>query len=468
MKRREFIRCAAGGAASVAVPALAAQGTGAKRPNIVLIMADDMGFSDLGCYGGEIETPNLDRLAAGGLRFSQFYNNALCGPSRASLMTGLNPHAVGIGDRWTGLLKPNCVTLAELLKQAGYSTNAIGRLDMTTADTWHDPKMLGRHLDHFFGSTGHTGPGNYFKGVRASPFWLDGKPYAFPAEGFYKTDAITDQAVKFIAEAARKGQPFFLYAAHYAPHWPLHAKPGDIAKYRDTYRNLGWDALRARRRKRLIELGLIDAKCRLTRRDRRVPAWKDASHKDWEAERMAVYAAQVDCLDRNVGRVLRAVREAGAEENTLVFFLSDNGASHQTWGRSLDQKGQTWRLDGTPTKVGSKPSVQPGPADHFVCYGPPWANVSNAPFRNYKATVHEGGISTPLIIRWPQVVNKGNAITHQVGHITDIMATCLDVAGVEYPAAFSGRKVLPLEGKSLLPVLRGRQRKGHEAICWDL
>ena len=202
-----------------------------------------------------------------------------------------------------------------------------------------------------------------------------------------------------------------------------------------------------------------------------MPAWKKASHKDWEAERMAVYAAQVDCLDRNIGRVLRALREAGAENNTLVFFLSDNGASHQTWGRSLDQKGRTWRLDGTPTKVGSKPTVQPGPADHFVCYGPPWANVSNAPFRNYKATVHEGGIATPLIVRWPQVISKGDAIAHQVGHITDIMATCLDVAGVEYPAAFTGRKVLPLEGKSLLPIFHNRPVGGmspSRVLCWDL
>jgi len=372
------------------------------------------------------------------------------------------------GGRWTGLLRGNCVTLVELLKQAGYSTNAVGRLDMTTADKWHDPKMLARHLDHFFGSTGHTGPGNYFKAVRTAPFWLDGEPYKIPAKGYYRTDAIADYAVRFLREAAKGSRPFFLYCGFTAPHWPLHAKPQDIAKYRERYRKLGWDEARARRHKRLIELGLVDRKWKLTPRDPRVPPWKTAKHKEWEAERMAVYAAQIDCLDQGIGRILNTLRKAGAEQNTLVFFLSDNGASDQTWGGSLDSKARTWRLDGTPTKVGSKPGIQPGPADSFVCYGPPWANVSNTPFRQYKATVHEGGIATPLIVRWPQVIAKGGAVTRQVGHITDLIATCLEVAGVDYPAKFRGRTVVPLEGKSLLPVLRGRQREGHEALCWEL
>jgi arylsulfatase len=462
------MRCAAGGAAAVAVPALAAQGTGAERPNIVLIMADDMGFSDLGCYGGEIRTPNLDRLAAGGLRFAQFYNAALCGPSRSALMTGLHSHQVGIGGRWTGLLNNRCVTLPELLKQAGYATYVVGRLDMVTADNWHDPRMIHRHVDRFFGTIGYTGPGNYFKAVRNGSCFLDGKPHPIPSEGFYKTDAITDYAVKFIAEAARTREPFFLYAAHYAPHWPLHAKPEDIARYRDTYRKLGWDELRARRHKRLIELGLTDAKWPLSPRDRRVPPWKDARHKQWEAERMAVYAAQIDCLDQNVGRLLQALRSAGVEQNTLVLFLSDNGASDQVWTRPLDRKGKTWRVDGTPTRLGNTPTISPGPADTFVTCGPPWANVSNAPFRHHKSRVHEGGIATPLIVRWPKVIKKGGAITHEAGHIFDLTATCLDVAGVAYPATFRGRDVRPLEGKSLLPVFEGKPRKGHDSLCWDL
>ena len=449
-------------------PALADETKGGKRPNIVLIMADDMGFSDLGCYGSEIRTPNLDRLAAGGLRFAQFYNCALCGPSRAALMTGLYPHQAGVGENWTGLLSRRCVTLPELLKHAGYSTSVVGRLDMVTADNWHDPKMIGRHVDRFFGSTGHTGPGNYFKAVRGSPFHLDGKPYEMPSEGTYKTDAITDHAVKFIGEAARGGKPFFLYAAHYAPHWPLHAKPEDIAKYRDTYRKLGWDALRARRYKRLIELGLIDARSPLSPRDRRVPPWKDARHKDWEAERMAVYAAQIDCMDQSIGRILQALRQAGVERNTLVLFLSDNGPSDQAWASPLDRKGSPWRLDGTPTRAGNKAAIMPGPADTFVTYGPPWANVSNTPFRLYKGCSHEGAIATPLIAYWPEAIKQRGAITPQVGHIIDLMATCLDVAGVRYPAAFRGRQVLPLEGKSLLPIFEGKRREGHDALCWAL
>ena len=471
MNRRELIRSLAGGAAALAVPvrpASSGPAPGAKRPNIVLIMADDMGFSDLGCYGGQIRTPNLDRLAAGGLRFAQFYNCALCGPSRAALMTGLYPHQAGVGERWTGLLNPRCVTIVELLKRAGYATNVVGRLDMVTAENWHDPQRIRRHADHFFGSTGHVGPGNYFQAVRDTPFYLDGEPYPIPPQGFYKTDALTDHAVRFIGEAAKKGRPFFLYAAYNAPHWPLHAREADIARYRRTYRQLGWDQARARRHQRLIELGLIDPRCPLAPRDCRVAPWKDAPHPQWEAERMAVYAAQIDCMDRNIGRILEAIRNAGAQRNTLVMFLSDNGPSDQVWSRPLDRKGRPWRLDGTPTRVGNNPAITPGGADTFVTYGPPWANVSNTPFRLYKGTSHEGGIATPLIAYWPQTIQRGGAITRQVGHIIDIMATCLDAAGVEYPTAFGDRKVLPLEGRSLLPILRGKRRKGHQALCWQL
>jgi len=437
------------------------------RPNIVLIMADDMGYSDIGCYGGEIRTPNLDRLAAGGLRFSQFYNCALCGPSRASLLTGLFNQQVGV-QRWTGLLNDRCVTVVELLHQAGYSTHVVGRLDMVTADDWHDPRKIARHVDHFFGSTGHTGPGNYFKPVRGVSFFLDGQPYEFPADAAYKTDLITDYAVRFIGEAVGKRKPFFLYVSHYAPHWPLHAKADDIAKYRDLYAELGWDELRTRRYRRLIELGLIRDTWSLTARDRRTPAWQDAPHKRWEAERMAVYAAQIDCLDQNVGRILEALGSAGVEQNTLVLFLSDNGPSDTVWSRPLDRPCSPWRLDGTPTKSGNSPTVMPGGPDTFVTCGPAWANVCNTPFRQYKATSYEGGIATPLIARWPRVIERGGQITHQLGHINDIMATCLDAAGVTYPSRFRQRKVLPLEGKSLLPVFRGKKGGGHEVLFWNV
>ncbi len=434
------------------------------RPNIVLIMADDLGYSDIGCYGGEIPTPNLDRLAADGLRFSQFHNCALCGPSRAALMTGLQPHQVGVSG-WTGLLNDRCVTAFELLKRAGYATYAVGRLDMTTAENWHNPTNIAHCVDRFLGSTGHTGPGHYFEAVRDCPFWLDGQPFT-PPDGAYKTDLITDYAVEFLAEAATKSKPFFLYVAQYAPHWPLHAKPRDMARYRDLYRNLGWDEARARRYQRLVELGLIDKDCRLSPRDPRVPAWADAPHRDWEADRMAAYAAQVASLDQSVGRILDALRRANALTNTLILFLSDNGASDQELTHPLDKPGTTWRLDGTPTKVGNKPTHAPGSPDTFVTGGPPWANVSNTPFRQHKSTNYEGGIATPLIACWPRVIKQAGEITHELGHITDIMATCLDVAGVAYPTEFKGRKVLPPAGRSLLPVLKGGKCDGQRAMFW--
>ena len=434
------------------------------RPNIIVILADDMGFSDAGCYGGEIQTPNLDQLAAGGLRFSQFYNCALCGPSRAALMTGLYPSQVGMFN-WTGKLNNRCVTLFELFKRAGYQTGAVGRLDMVTAEDWQDPACVARYVDHFLGNAGGGGPGHYFKAVRTMKTFVDGQPFTLP-ENCYKTDLITDFAVKFIAEAATKPQPFFLYVAEYAPHWPLHAKEQDMAKYRDLYRKLGWDEARSQRHKRLIELGLISKDTPHSPRDARVPAWPDAPHQEWEAERMAAFAAQVDSLDQSVGRIMEALRRAGADKNTLVLFLSDNGASDQPGPRALDKPGETWRLDGIPTRAGNTPDIPPGKPDTFVTGGPPWANVSNTPFREHKQTNFEGGIATPLIAWWPGVIQNAGSITHQTGHIADIPATCLDAAGVAYPDGFNGREVLPMEGRSLLPVLKGGEGDGHKTLCW--
>ncbi len=378
-------------------------------------------------------------------------------------MTGLHPHQVGIFN-WTGLLNDRCVTAFELLKGAGYATCAVGRLDMVTADDWHDPTMIQRYVDRFLGSTGHTGPGNYFKDVRNTQFYRDGRAFSLP-EGAYKTDLITDFAVEFIGEAAAKQQPFFLYVAQYAPHWPLHAKPADMAKYRELYRKLGWDEARSRRYQRLVESGLIGAESRLSPRDERVPAWEDADHKPWEAERMAAYAGQVDSLDQSVGRIMDALRRAQADDNTLVIFLSDNGASDQPVG-ALDKPGQTWRSDGTPTRVGNRPDIPPGGPDTFVTGGPPWANVSNAPFRRHKQSNHEGGIAAPLIAWWPGAIKQAGAISHEPTHITDVTATCLDAAGVEYPAQFHGRQVLPLAGQSLLTIFQGGQIAGPRTLCW--
>lgn len=427
------------------------------RPNIVIILADDMGFSDLGCYGGEVRTPNIDRLAAEGMRFTQFYNCALCGPSRAALMTGRHPHRAGI-TQWTGLLNDGCVTLFELLNRSGYETCAVGRLDMITAEDWHDPARLSRHVGRYFGTTGHQGPGNYFADVRNTAFYRDGKPYSIP-EGGYKTDLITDYTLEFLRQRD-KSKPFLLYLSHYAPHWPLHAKEADIAKYRKLYRDLGWDAAREQRLKRLIETGVLPASTKLAPRDPAAKPWSEAGHPGWEVERMAVYAAQIDCLDQNVGRVMETVRGT----NTLVFFLSDNGASDKAVGQ-LDKNGRTWRSDGKRTRVGNKPDIMPGPGDTFVTAGPAWASLSNTPFRSHKQTNYEGGISSPLIAWWPGVVKAGQ-ITTQLSHITDIPATVLEAAGVKHPGGFDGRSVAPMDGGSLLPVLQGGTRDGHDSLCW--
>lgn len=434
-------------------PALAAD----TRPNIIVIMADDMGFSDPGCYGGEIQTPNLDRLAAEGMRFTQFYNCALCGPSRAALMTGLHPHQAGI-TQWTGLLNDRCVTMFEVLNRAGYETCAVGRLDMLTAEDWHEPRNLSRHVGRYFGTTGHQGPGNYFADVRNTAFYRDGEPYSIP-DGGYKTDLITDFTLEFLQQRDKQ-KPFLLYMSHYAPHWPLHAKEADIAKYRKLYRELGWDAARAQRLQRLIEKGLLPADSQLAARDAKAKPWTEARNLDWEAERMAVFAAQIDSLDQSVGRVMEAVRGT----NTLVFFLSDNGASDRSVGQ-LDKPGRTWRSDGTLTRVGNKPDIMPGPADTFVTAGPAWSCLSNTPFRDHKQSNYEGGIASPLITWWPGVVKAGQ-ITAELSHITDITATVLDVSGQAYPQAFDNRVITPLAGKSLRPVLEGKPREGHESLCW--
>ncbi len=460
--RREFLQLTAAGIGAVtALPnwtSLLAAAKKDNRPNIVLIMADDMGFSDLGCYGGEIRTPNIDSLAGDGLRFSQFYNCASCGPTRAALLTGLYNHQTGVRT-WNGVRNDKCVNIAQVLKQTGYHTMMVGK--------WtHDSKpatFFG--FDRFFGYLAHKGPGHYWTEVSTLPYFLGKDRYKLPLEGFFKTDCLTDYALQFLEEATDKEKSFFLYAAYATPHWPLHAREADIRKYRKLY-SADWDKIRKARFERLRQMRLIDPRWKLTSRDSRVPDWDKAGNKKWQAERMAVYAAQIDCLDRNVGRILAALKKMGVEENTLILFLSDNGASNQGGPKGWFSI-PNWRLDGGPVRNGNDPSIMPGPADTFASYGPEWANVSNTPFRHYKTTNYEGGIATPLIARWPAVIKKTRSITHQVGHVIDIMATCLDVSGAIYPETYQGRKILPLEGRSLLPILRGLQRDGHQALYWE-
>ena len=432
------------------------------RPNIVLIMADDMGFSDVGCFGGEIETPHIDRLAAGGLRFTQFYNCAICGTTRASLLTGLYHHQVGIRN-WTGTINNRGVMFPELLRQAGYQTMVVGKWDGGVPSREQG-------IERFFGYV-PTGPGSYFKAVVTSPWYLDDQRYTLPEDDFFRTDALTDYAVQFIEEAAGRGEPFFLYSAYSAPHWPLHAQEADIAKYRDLYRTTGWDEVRRRRQERQVELGLVDADWEPQPRDTQVPPWEEVEHPDWQAERMAVYAAQVDRLDQNIGRTLAALDKAGVMDNTLILFLSDNGATERSeFNFDLNNyggSGKPWRLDGAKVRTGNDPAVQPGVVGSFTSYGREWAHVSTTPLRGYKQSSYEGGISTPLVVHWPAAVDEKGAVTHQVGHVIDVAPTLLQVAGAEYSDELPGQDLLPLEGKSLLPIFHGKARAGHDALYWE-
>jgi arylsulfatase len=439
-----------------------------KNPNIVIILADDLGYSDIGCYGSEITTPNLDHLAARGMRFTQFYNTGRCCPTRASLLTGLYAHQTGVGHMVTDLGKPayqgrlneRCVTIAQLLKLLGYRTYMVGKWHVCLLKDGQANWPLQRGFDRFFGLVGSVR--SYF-----DPPTLTRDNTPVKAEkGFYLTEAITDNAVAYLNDAARHKEPFFLYVAHTAPHWPLHALPEDIARYRGKYRD-GWDALRQSRYQRQLDLKLIDPRWKLSPRDANAPAWEKTPHKDWQDERMAVYAAQIDRMDQGIGQLMKALKDNGQEENTLVLFLSDNGGSAEeifsSWRGEIFPE-QT--RDGRPTRVGNLPTAHPGPADVFQSNGLPWGNASNTPFRLFKHWTHQGGVATPLIAYWPGMITKAS-ITDQPGHVIDLMPTCLDLAGGQYPARFQDRALWPLEGKSLVPILQGKTRAGHEALFWE-
>ncbi len=464
MNRRDFLKTttAAGVAAMTAHSAT-------NQPNILIILADDMGYSDLGCYGSEIRTPNIDGLAKDGIRFTQFYNTARCCPTRASLLTGLYPHQAGIGHMvdtpkalpgYTGDLNTHCVTIAEVMRSAGYGTYMSGKWHVTPVTESKHNWPIQRGFDKYYGII--HGAANYFDPVTLT---RDNDPAAI-GDNYYFTDAIADNAVSYIQTAAAAKKPFFLYAAFTAPHWPLHAKPEDIARYKGRYKD-GWDALRVERRKKMIELGIVRANWPMTERDPAVTSWADAPNKEWQQSRMEVYAAMVDCLDQNVGRILETLRATGQDRNTLVLFLADNGGCAEelgpnTRGRHVPDKTHK----GDPVRRGNLPSIPPGSEETYQSYGIPWANASNTPFRLYKHWVHEGGISSPLIARWPGTIKPGG-ITREPGHLIDLMATCVDVAGAKYPSERKGSPVLPMEGISLKPALTGGKLARKNPIFWE-
>jgi arylsulfatase A-like enzyme len=444
------------------------------RPNIVIILADDMGFSDIGCYGSEIPTPNLDALAKNGLRFTQFYNTARCSPTRAALLTGLNPHQAGMGTLaedpgkqapanaapgYREVLSHDSVTLAEVLRPAGYHTYMAGKwhLGYHGQEKW----PLARGFEHFYGII--SGAASYLRPTGGRGLTLDNTPLPSPDEkNYYTTDAFTDHAVRFVNEQ-KDAAPFFLYLAYNAPHWPLHARDEDIKKFVGHYR-AGWDQLREQRLARQLTLGVVAPGTTLSPRDEAVRAWaaltpEQQTQLDY---RMAVYAAQVHRMDFNIGRLVDSLRAAGKLDNTLIFFLSDNGACAEPYD---DLGGGDFSAINQPVAAGSGGKhVGPGGSS----YGTGWANVSNTPFRRYKSRLHQGGIATPLIAHWPAgLKTKPGALTSTLGYLTDFMPTIVEVTGATYPREFAGEKIQPFVGRSLAPVLRGADLPADRWLYWE-
>ena len=466
----------------------------AGKPNIVVILSDDMGFSDLGCYGGEIATPNLDALAASGLRFTQFYNTARCCPTRASLLTGLYPHQTGIGHMmddkgkpgYRGNLNASCRTIAEVLKPAGYRSYAVGKWHVTRHTGKDGPKdnwPLARGFDRFYGTI--HGGGSFFDPSSLVRDDTMISPYADPEykpATYYYTDAISGQAAMFLSDHAKEHstKPFFLYVAFTAAHWPMHALPEDIAKYKGKY-DQGYEPVRKARFEKATNLGLIDPGQPLSPPE---SDWAKVPDKKWEVAGMEVYAAMISRMDQGIGKLVAELKRTGQFDNTLILYLQDNGGCAEVMGRAgnkdhpnIEQPAKPpfpvmkpaefaaagsvpkQTRDGFPVRMG--PKVMPGPADTYIAYGRGWANVSNTPFREYKHWVHEGGISTPLIAHWPRGIKARAELRTQPGHLIDVMATCIELSGSQYP-----KNATPLEGQSLVPVF-ANTATNRDAIYWE-
>ncbi|MGB2712715.1 MAG: arylsulfatase [Vicinamibacterales bacterium] len=451
----------------VAAPGVGAQAT--LRPNVVIILVDDMGWSDIGPYGGEIPTPHLDALAAGGLRFTQFYATPRCSPSRASLLTGLYPHQAGMGhldtvvregsSGTTGRLSDRSVTIAEVLREAGYFTAMAGK--------WHLGQQNGsppwqRGFDRVLNirAGGIFFPNQNFQGGDEltkrgqEPLYLDGQPIPRDSpqlgQNWYTTFLWTDFALKFVDEAKKANKPFFLYIPHNAPHFPLMAPPELIAKNRGKYR-AGWDRLRAERYRRQTEMRVIDARWPLSPREVDTPAWDSVpdAARDRFDDVMAVYAAMIEAIDTSVGTLVAGLQARGALEDTLILFLSDNGGNAES--------GPDGRVEGDP----------PGGPNSNLYLGMNWATLTTTPFRRFKHFTHEGGIATPFIAHWPRGIRGGNRIDHQPGHLVDLMATIVDVTGASYPREFKGRAIQPMEGVSLRAAFAGGRISRTQPIFWE-
>jgi len=456
-----------------------AQKKAIKKPNVIVILTDDMGYSDVGCFGSEIKTPNIDRLAQNGLSFTHFYNTGRCSPTRASLLTGLYPHQAGMGHLSTENYKElgyvddlskNAVTLAEVFKQAGYATYMTGK--------WHIAKNLKkegdksnwpcqRGFERYFGTL--NGSGSYYDPGTL----ISNNTFITPGKDFYYTNAISDTTVKFIKEH-KINKPFFFYVAYTAAHWPLHAPESEVQKYKGIY-DKGWDATREARFTKLKKLGIISDKAVLTERGVSIPEWKDEKMKDWQVRRMEVYAAMIDVMDQGIGRIITALEQKGELDNTIIFYMHDNGGCAEPVETDQPEKTLTEEqkklkpysydsifLDKKPlyTREGafvkSGRGVMPGNANSWSTYGEEWANVSNTPFREYKQFTHEGGIASPLIVSWPKGLKLVGKLNNEPSHLIDIMATCIEIVGLKYPTEFNGHSIQAYEGKSLAPTFHNK------------
>lgn len=468
----------------------------APRPNVIVILADDLGFSDLGCYGGEIHTPNLDRMAGEGVRFTQFYNMARCCPTRASLLTGLYPHQTGVGEMnqdrgmeaFRGEINNRCATIAEVLRPQGYHTGMVGKWHLVHLNIASLPGEQAKRLMNFE-ETGPISPSTKnwpcnrgfddhwgtIPGVDSywDPYGLvhNETPIERDSKDFYYTDFITDHSVDMIDRLSKDpSKPFFLYVAYTAPHWPMQAKQEDVDRYKGVY-DKGWDEIRRERYERQIKMGLIDAKWDLSPRafnpgladrDSQVSPWSSAKNKEWEATRMATYAAMVETMDRGIGKILAQLKKSKIDENTVVIFLSDNGACQENVQPSWYDI-PTRTRDGRTIHIGNDAKYMPGGDETvYQSYGPMWANASNTPFRKFKHFAEEGGISAPFIVRYPNgKLPKGHIEKQTLGHVTDVMPTILELTGTTYP-----ENKIPVEGRSLVATLKDGQPVERD-LFWE-
>ena len=450
-----------------------------QATNVVIFLADDLGYSDIGGYGGEIRTPNLDRLANQGVKLSNFHNTPRCSPSRASLLTGIHPHQTGIGiltgnneaeGGYAGNLNNRCATIAEVLKENGYITAMTGKWHLTNSPNKPNGAWpTERGFDNFFGTLDgcatYFRPGTLTRGLENIEHEAENNP------DFFYTDAIAEEAVKFLAEKPAE-KPYFLYVPFTAPHWPLHAREETVKSYAGTY-DVGWDVIRAKRLERQKALGIIPQETELSPRDARVLALEDEPEKQWQSRRMEVYAAMVTEMDNAIGKILNQIEDNNEWENTIIIFLSDNGACSETL--PLDEIAEFRRAknlmdtrtrDGRKVVLGNDPDVMPGGEDTYASYGVAWANVSNTPFRLYKRYTHEGGVMSPFIIHWPAGTLANGKVNTSTFQLVNVAPTLYDALGVTYPDNLNGSKLEPLAGGSMLPALVSAE-SANSQLWWE-